>query len=251
MHRFKGKSAFVTGGTAGIGRAIAEGFAREGANVVILGTNEERAQRVVSAMEDVRVDQAQKFGYEIADVASKEQVQACIDRTLERFSSVDILVNNAGITRDNLLMKMGEEDWDLVIDVNLKSVYNTVKALARSMLKMRKGVILNISSVSGLIGNAGQANYAAAKSGMIGLTKSLAKEFATRGIRVNCIAPGYIDTDMTAKLSTEVKENILKTIPLARMGEARDIAEAALFLASDAASYITGQLLAVDGGMVM
>ena len=179
------------------------------------------------------------------------QVDECIGKILKDFGKVDILVNNAGITRDGLLMKMSEEDWDLVLQVNLKSIYNTCKALSRPMMKARSGAIVNISSVIGLIGNAGQANYAASKSGMIGFTKSIAKELASRGIRANCIAPGYIDTQMTEGLPAPVKEAIIAKIPMGRIGHPNDIAAAALFLASDLASYITGQVLTVDGGMVI
>jgi 3-oxoacyl-[acyl-carrier protein] reductase len=174
-----------------------------------------------------------------------------VEKILKDWGKVDILVNNAGITKDNLLMKMSEADWDAVMAVNLKSVYNTCKALTRAMMKNRSGVILNITSVIGLTGNAGQANYAASKAGMIGFTKSIAKELASRGIRANCIAPGYIKTSMTEVLKPEVKEAIIGEVPLGRIGEPNDIAQAALFLASDQASYITGQVLTVDGGMVI
>jgi 3-oxoacyl-[acyl-carrier protein] reductase len=178
-------------------------------------------------------------------------VSETVEKLIQDWGKIDILVNNAGITRDNLLMKMSEEDWDLVMDVNLKSVYNTCKALCRPMMKARNGAIINISSVIGLTGNAGQINYAASKAGMIGFTKSLAKELASRGVRANCIAPGYIETQMTDGLPAPVKEAIITKIPMSRIGQPRDIAHAALFLASDLSSYMTGQILTVDGGMVM
>ena len=185
------------------------------------------------------------------NVSKSKEVDENIQNILIDFGKIDILVNNAGVTRDHLLMRMSEEDWDEVLDVNLKSVYNTCKSLARSMMKARSGSIINISSVIGLMGNAGQANYAASKAGMIGFTKSIAKEFASRGVRANCVAPGYIETQMTDVLPPQVKEGILTKIPLGRIGLPSDIAQAVLFLASDASCYITGQVLAVDGGMVM
>ncbi len=247
----KGKAALVTGGTAGIGKEIALEFARNGASVAVLGTNEERAKTVLSELQSLPSVEGQKFAYFLIDVSKSKEVEVLIDQLLKDWGKVDILVNNAGVTRDNLLMRMSEEDWDFVMDVNLKSVYNTCRALIRSMMKARSGKIINISSVIGLTGNAGQVNYAASKAGMIGLTKSLAKEVASRGICVNCIAPGYIETPMTDGLSPQVKEAVLSKIPLGRIGQPSDIARAALFFASDAANYITGQTLAVDGGMVM
>ncbi len=246
-----GKSTLVTGGTAGIGRAIACLYASQGAHVAIFGTSEERAKQTVAELEELRVDPAQKFLYILVDVSKTAQVDEAIQTVLAAFGKVDVLVNNAGITRDNLLMKMSEEDWDAVMDINLKSVYNTCKSLTRPMMKARSGVIINISSVIGLMGNAGQANYAASKAGMIGFTKSLAKELCSRNIRANCIAPGYIETSMTDGLSEEVKQSIQAKIPLGRIGSASDIANAALFLASDLSSYMTGQVMTVDGGMVI
>lgn len=235
----KGKKALVTGGTAGIGEAIALLFAAEGAEVCIWGTNEQRAEGVVRQMGSGE--------YRLVDVSKTDEVEAAA----QELGQVNILVNNAGITRDGLLMKMSEADWDLVLDVNLKSVYNTCKALIRPMMKARSGKVINITSIVGLMGNPGQTNYAASKAGMIGFTKALAKEVASRGIQVNCIAPGYIETNMTTGLTPEVQETLLSHIPLGRMGQPREIAQAALFLASSLSDYITGQTLAVDGGMVM
>lgn len=245
------KKAVVTGGTAGIGREIALTFARQGASVAIFGTNEARAQAVIQELEQAKCSENQKFAYYLVDVANSKDVESSLAKILADWSHVDILVNNAGITRDNLLMRMSEEDWDLVVDVNLKSVYNTCRVLARPMMKARSGKIINITSVIGLTGNAGQTNYAASKSGMIGFTKSLAKELASRNICVNCVAPGYIETQMTQELPAAVKEAVLSKIPLSRVGQPSDIAYAVLFLASDKANYITGQVLTVDGGMVI
>ncbi len=251
MQLLKGKSALITGGTAGIGKAIAILFAGQGADVAIFGTNNERASLAVQEIEAARASQEQKVTSFLVDVSKTKEVDDVIQKLLASFGKVDILVNNAGITKDNLLMRMSEEDWDLVIDVNLKSVYNTCKALTRSMMKARSGSIVNITSVVGLTGNPGQANYAASKAGMIGFTKSLAKEVASRSIRVNCVAPGYIDTQMTGGLSDAVKEAILAKIPLGRIGVPLEIANAVLFLASDLSQYVTGQVLTVDGGMVI
>lgn len=247
----KSKNALITGGTAGIGREIAIAFARQGASVCVFGTNEQRAREVVLEMEQVKINPDQRFAFDIVDVSDTKAVQAAIRRLLENWVQIDILVNNAGITRDNLLMKMSEEDWDAVIDVNLKSVYNTCQALARPMIKAKCGKIINISSVIGLTGNAGQVNYAASKSGIIGFTKALAQELATRNIMVNCIAPGFINTRMTDALTDLQKQGILDEIPLGRIGCPEDIAHAAVFLASRWSDYITGQVLTVDGGMVM
>lgn len=251
MQLLKDKKALITGGTAGIGKDIALTFAKQGANVVIFGTNAERAAEVIKELESAKVNADQKFSSCIVNVSDKASVDAAIQKVLADFGTVDILVNNAGITRDGLLMKMSEQDWDDVIDTNLKSVYNLCQALVRVMLKARSGKIINISSVVGLTGNAGQVNYAASKSGMIGFTKALAQELATRGICVNCIAPGFIQTKMTDVLTDAQKETILKKIPMGRLGSTDDIANAVVFLASPLSNYITGQVLTVDGGMVM
>lgn len=251
MMLLKGKSALITGGTAGIGKAIASLYAQHGADIAIFGTNLERAEQAMKEIEALKVDPGQKICYFLVDVSKSKEVDEAIAQVLQNFSKIDVLVNNAGITRDGLLMKMSEEDWDLVVDVNLKSIYNTCRALTRPMMKARSGAIINISSVIGLMGNAGQVNYAASKSGMIGFTKSLAKELASRNIRANCVAPGYIETQMTDVLPAPVKEAVLAKIPLSRIGKPNDVAYAALFLASDLSGYITGQVLTVDGGMVM
>jgi 3-oxoacyl-[acyl-carrier protein] reductase len=247
----KDKKALITGGSAGIGEAIALKFVQQGASVAILGTNSERLQKVHEAMEAMRVNTDQKFLALVSNVSSKESIEATVEQVLASFGAVDILVNNAGITRDGLLMKMKEEDWDSVIDTNLKSVYNLCSSLIRPMMKARSGKIINISSVVGLTGNPGQTNYAASKAGMIGFTKALAQEVASRGIQVNCIAPGYIKTKMTDALTPEQQQVVLNKVPLGRMGNPEDIAEAACFLASKMSDYMTGQTLVVDGGMVM
>ncbi|MDN3506198.1 MAG: 3-oxoacyl-ACP reductase FabG [Simkaniaceae bacterium] len=252
MHQLlKGKNVLITGATAGIGKQIALTFAEQGAHVAIFGTNKERAEQVLSELKTHQISEDQKFIAEIVNVADKQSIDAAIQDILEKWGSIDVLINNAGITRDGLLMKMSEEHWDEVIDVNLKSVFNTCQALVRPMMKARCGKIINISSVVGLTGNAGQVNYSASKSGVVGFTKSLAQELATRGICVNCIAPGFIETRMTDSLTDGQKEGILKKIPMGRIGNAKEIASAALFLASDMSSYMTGQVLTVDGGMVM
>ncbi len=249
MQQLKDKAAVVTGGTAGIGKEIALAFAKQGAHVAIFGTNAERATEVLEHLQKTYPNQ--KFLVKLADVSDKKAVDQALAEITAEFGKIDILVNNAGITRDGLLMKMTEEDWDRVIAVNLKSVYNTCQALVRPMLKARSGKIINITSVIGLIGNAGQANYAASKAGMIGFTQSLAKEVASRGICVNCIAPGFIKTSMTDVLTDAQKEGILKQVPMGRLGSPEEIANTAVFLASDWSNYMTGQVLTVDGGMVM
>lgn len=251
MLLLEGKKAIITGGTAGIGREIAKAFASKGAHVVVFGTNGERAQETLEELEGCKVIEGQKFAKKIVDVASKSSVTEAIASVLVDFGPVDILVNNAGITRDGLLMKMSEEDWDAVLDTNLKSVYNTCQNVIRGMLKERSGKIINIASVVGIVGNPGQTNYVASKAGMIGFTKALALEVASRGICVNCIAPGFIQTRMTDVLTEAQKEAILKKIPMGRLGNCEDIANAAVFLASSLSNYITGQVLTVDGGMVM
>ena len=252
MQLLKNKKTLITGGTAGIGKEIALSFARAGAHVAIFGTNAERANEVLDELKRAAACQEQVFLAIIVNVSDKKAVEQAIQDCLASFDGVlDVLVNNAGITRDNLLMRMSEEDWDEVLDVNLKSVYNTCQSVVRSMMKARSGKIINISSVVGLTGNAGQVNYAASKSGMIGFTKALAQEVATRNICVNCIAPGFIKTRMTDALNEMQQEGILKKIPMGRMGSSQDIANAAVFLASPLSDYITGQVITVDGGMVM
>jgi len=251
MHLLKGKKALVTGATAGIGKEIALKFAREGASVAIVGTHAERAAQVFQELEAARQFPEQQFTTLLFDVSSKIPVDEAIQKLLADWGNIDILVNNAGITRDGLLMKMAEEDWDRVIAVNLKSVYNLCQALVRPMVKARCGKIINISSVVGLTGNAGQVNYAASKSGIIGFTQSLAKEVASRNICVNCIAPGFIKTPMTDVLTDSQKEGLLKQIPMGRLGQPEEVANAALFLASSLSNYVTGQVVTVDGGMVM
>lgn len=242
------KTAVVTGGSRGIGRAIAVALAAEGAKVaVIYAGNAAAAEETLSLIKE-------QGGEAVAmqcDVADDAAVSDMINAVKEQFGSVDILVNNAGITRDGLLMRMKEGDWQIVLDTNLTGVFHCTKAVTKLMMKQRSGAIINITSVVGQTGNAGQANYAAAKAGMIGFTKSVAKELASRGIRVNAVAPGCIDTDMTAVLSDAVKEDMLKSIPLGRVAQPEEVAKAVVFLASDNASYITGQVLNVDGGMVM
>lgn len=245
----KDQTAIVTGGTAGIGKAIATKLAANGAKTIIFGTNAERGEQVVQEIRHT-TKQENAWFYKV-DVSNTEQVDLVIKQLLEKHSNIDILINNAGITRDQLLMKMSEEDWDTVMDINVKSCYNTCRALVRPMMKARKGIIINMSSVVGLTGNIGQANYAASKAGIIGFTKALAKELASRHIRVNCICPGFIETAMTDAMTDAQKQTLLANIPLGRMGSTSEIANAALFLASPLSSYITGQVLTVDGGMVM
>ncbi len=242
------KTAVITGGTRGIGKAIATSFVNQGAHVAIFGTNPEKGNETLEQLKS-HAQGDQKVAFYKVDVSDSAQVEQVINQVYTDFGQVDILINNAGITRDNLLMRLSDQDWDAVINTNLKSVYNTCKAVVRPMTKARAGKIINITSVVGIMGNAGQTNYAASKSGMIGFTKSLAKELGSRGISVNCIAPGFIETDMTDALNEKQKEAILGQIPLQKLGKAQDVAEAALFLAK--ADYITGHTLTVDGGMVM
>lgn len=245
----KDQVAIVTGGNAGIGKAIVLKLVEEGATVAILGTNPTTGAAVIEEIK--ALSPAAQASFYPVDVSKTSGVDETIKQILEKYGRVDILVNNAGITADQLLMKMTEEEWDRVIDTNLKSCYNTCKAVVRSMMKAKKGRIINISSVVGLMGNAGQVNYAASKAGMIGLTKALAKEVAARNILVNCIAPGFIQTKMTDGLTDAQKEGILRQIPLGQMGEVNDIANAVWFLVTPLSGYITGQVIAVDGGMVM
>ncbi|AIF43791.1 3-oxoacyl-[acyl-carrier-protein] reductase [Virgibacillus sp. SK37] len=244
----EGKSALVTGASRGIGRAIALELAQQGANVAVnFAGNEEKAQSVVEEIEKLGV---KSFKVK-ADVSNEAEVKQMIKQVVDQFNSLDILVNNAGITRDNLLMRMKEEEFDQVINTNLKGVFVCTKAVTRQMMKQKAGKIVNVSSIVGVSGNPGQANYVAAKAGVIGLTKSTAKELASRNILVNAIAPGFISTDMTDELTEEQRSAMLDMIPLAKLGAPEDVARVVRFLASDDANYITGQTIHIDGGMVM
>ena len=243
----KGKVAVITGGARGIGKEIALRFAREGADICICDVNDELLDNTAKEVESLG---RQAIGLKV-DVTDALQVEEMVQKNLDKFSKIDILINNAGITRDNLLLRMKEAEWDAVLNVNLKGTFNCTKAVSKAMIKQRSGRIVSIASIIGLIGNAGQSNYAASKGGIISFTKSVAKELASRNINVNAIAPGFIRTDMTAKLSPEIAESMLKMIPLKRFGEASDVANAALFLVSDLSDYITGHVIQIDGGMVM
>lgn len=245
--RFAEQVVVVTGASRGIGREIAEQFARDGATVACFATKKENAQATVDTI-IASGGKAAAFG---APASDAEAIQATIDQVVEQFGRLDVLVNNAGITRDTLIMRMKDEDWDDVIAVNLKGTYLACKAACRVMMKQRYGRIVNISSIVGLSGAAGQANYAASKAGVIGLTLALAKELGSRGITVNAVAPGFIETDMTSDLSEEMRESVKKTAPLGRLGTPQDIAPAVCFLASKEAGYITGQTLVVDGGLIL
>lgn len=242
-----GKVALVTGGAQGIGKAIASLLADRGASVIVSDLNREAAEKSVAEL----VAQGKKAMAVQVDVARAEEVKAMTDAALSQWGRIDILVNNAGITRDTLLLRMKDEDWDLVLSVNLKGTYHCMKAVLPTMSKQRHGRVINIASIVGVIGNAGQANYAASKAAVIGLTKTVAREYASRGITINAVAPGFIDTAMTASLSAEVREGLMKQIPLARLGTPSDVAHAVGFLASEGAGYITGQTLHVNGGMYM
>jgi 3-oxoacyl-[acyl-carrier protein] reductase len=246
--RFENQVAVVTGAGRGIGHAIAIRFAKEGARVASVSRTEANAQKTADEINATRADAARAYAVDVADQAAVQKAAAQI---FEDFGRVDILVNNAGVTRDGLSMRMSLDDWDTVLNTNLKGAFNFIQAVMRPMIKQRSGRIINISSIAGLIGNAGQANYAASKAGLIGLTKTLARELASRGITVNAVAPGLIETDMTTVLSEEIRQNILKNVPLGKLGEPEDIAGAVAYLASAEAKYITGQVLTVDGGMVM
>ncbi|MBO2534536.1 MULTISPECIES: 3-oxoacyl-[acyl-carrier-protein] reductase [Rummeliibacillus] len=248
MANLSNKVAVVTGASRGIGRAIALHLAELGAKVVVnYSGNQAKAQEVVS---EIEANGGAAIAVQ-ANVADPDDVAKLMKQAIETYGSLDILVNNAGITRDNLLMRMKEEDWDAVMNTNLKGVFLCTKAVARQMMKQRAGRIINIASIVGVAGNAGQANYVAAKAGVIGLTKTAAKELAARNIYVNAVAPGFIDTEMTEELPEEIKAQMLSQIPLAKLGKPEDVAKVVAFLASDDASYMTGQTLHVDGGMVM
>lgn len=246
MKRFENKIVLVTGAGRGIGASIAKRFAAEGAEVIVnYSGNDEAAQKTVDEI-TATGGQAQKYKCSVND---SESVKVMIDEIIKKFGRIDILVNNAGITKDGLMLRMTDEDFDRVIDVNLKGTFNCTKYVSKYMLKQKSGKIINISSVVGLSGNAGQVNYSASKAGIIGITKSAAKELSSRGITVNAVAPGYVDTDMTKVLSDNIRNEILKNIPLQRMGNVEDISNCVAFLASEDASYITGQVISVDGGM--
>ena len=241
------KVAVVTGAGRGIGRAVALAYAKMGADVVCVSRTEENSAKVAAEVEAL----GRKAWALAVDVSDTAAVDVAAKEILESAGRVDILVNNAGVTRDNLLMRMSEEEWDTVLDINLKGAFNFTKAFSRTFIKQRSGRIINIASVIGLIGNAGQSNYAASKAALIGFTKSIAKELAPRGITVNAIAPGFIEPDMTAALDDKVRGEILASVPLGRFGSPDDIAHAAVFLAMEPTGYVTGQVLTVDGGMVM
>jgi 3-oxoacyl-[acyl-carrier protein] reductase len=239
-----GKAAFVTGSTRGIGLAIAQSLYNAGAKVAVVGRDADRARTVASGLGDRTVGVG-------CDVARADQVSAAITAAEEALGSIDILVNNAGLTRDNILLRLSDDDWDAVLAANLTGAFHTTRAVIKGMMKRRSGRIINITSIVGLTGNKGQANYAASKAGLIGFTKSVAKEYASRNILVNCVAPGFIETDMTASLPDEARASLLEEIALGRLGRPEDVAGTVLFLASDLAAYVTGQVLVVDGGMVM
>jgi len=239
-----GKTAFVTGGTRGIGLAIARTLYGAGARVAVVGRDQARAAAVAAELGERAAGVA-------CDVAQADQVEAAIAAAERALGPIDILVNNAGLTRDNILLRLSDADWTTVLDANLKGAFHTTRAVIKGMMKRRAGRIVNITSIVGLTGNKGQANYAASKAGLIGFTKSVAKEYASRGVLANCVAPGFIETDMTAALPDEARATLLQDIALGRLGRPEDVAGAVLFLASDLAAYVTGQVLVVDGGMVI
>ncbi|MDR3253663.1 MAG: 3-oxoacyl-[acyl-carrier-protein] reductase [Endomicrobium sp.] len=243
-----GKTAVITGSAQGIGKAIAEIFASEGAEIVISDINIESAQQTADA---IKTQYAVEAIAVVGNVSKLEDCEVLVKTSLDKFNKIDIIIKNAGIKKDNLVLRMSEAEWDAVIEVNLKGVFNCIKSVSRHMLKRREGRIINIASVVGQMGNAGQINYSASKGGIIAITKTCAREFASRNILVNAVAPGFIRTAMTDKLTEEQKQTMTSTIPLARLGEVSDIAKASLFLASDDSAYITGQVLAVNGGMYM
>lgn len=246
--QLKDKVCVITGSSRGIGKAIAKEFARCGAKIVINASA--KSERAESALKEIRELGAEcEIAY--ADVSNPDSAKGLIDKAVEKFGRVDVLVNNAGITRDTLMLRMSEDDWDRVMEVNLKGPFNCIKAVSRLMMKQKSGSIINITSVVGIIGNPGQANYSASKAGLIGLTKTTAKEFAKKGIRCNAVAPGFIESEMTDVLSDEVKNSYLENVPLGRFGKGEDVAKLCAFLASDNSGYITGQVIDVDGGLVM
>ena len=245
MFKLKNKVAIVTGASRGIGRSIAQEISKSGAHVVCVSRSENDLIKISNKLKDNGFSSS----HYVCDVSNFSDFKKLIDDTASQFNQVDILVNNAGITKDNLIMRMAESDWDTVIDVNLKGVFNGIKAVSRQMMKQKHGRIINISSIVGLVGNPGQANYAASKAGVIGLGKAVSKELASRNITVNTIAPGYIETDMVEDIQETVKDDLFKQIPLGRIGKPSDIATAVLYLASDEAGYVTGQTLTIDGGM--
>tara|TARA_Y100000814_G_scaffold189854_1_gene139081 strand:+ start:254 stop:1000 length:747 start_codon:yes stop_codon:yes gene_type:complete len=245
MFKLKNKVAIVTGASRGIGRSVAQEISKSGAHVVCVSRSEDDLLKISKKLNDEGFSSS-SF---VCDVSNSNDFKKLIDDTVSKFNQVDILVNNAGITKDNLIMRMSESDWNTVIDVNLKGVFNGIKAVSRQMMKQKYGRIINISSIVGLIGNPGQANYAASKAGVIGLGKAVSKELASRNITVNTIAPGYIETEMVEDIQETVKDDLFKQIPLGRIGKPSDIATAVLYLASDEAGYITGQTLTIDGGM--
>ena len=247
MSQLANQIAVVTGAGRGIGRAIALKFAAEGADVVVVSRTQENSEKVAN---EIRALGRKAWAFAV-DVADGNAVAAAAEKILTDCGKVDILVNNAGVTRDGLLMRMSDADWDVVLNTNLKGAFNFTKAFFRAFAKQRAGRIINISSVIGLIGNAGQCNYAASKAGLIGFTQSAARELAGRGVTVNAIAPGFIETDMTSELKPELREGVLKQIPMATFGQAEDIAAGALYLAGAGGRYVTGQVLTIDGGMVM
>lgn len=244
---FKGKNVIVTGGLRGIGKSISLSFASEGANVIVFDLIDDNLQEAKNDIEKFGVS----FEYFKVDVSCFSKVEETVEEVIKKYENIDFLINNAGITKDNLLISMTEEEWDKVIAVNLKGTFNCSKSVVKYMIKKRKGVITNISSVIGIMGNKGQSNYSASKAGIIGFTKSLAKEVGSRNVRVNAIAPGFIETDMTKKLPEEIVKDYAKLIPLGRMGKPEDVANLCLFLSSEKASYITGQVIHCDGGMLM
>jgi 3-oxoacyl-[acyl-carrier protein] reductase len=245
--QLKDKVALVTGGARGIGKAIAMTLARAGADIIIADVNLEEAQKTAGEIEGL----GRKSMAISVDVTDYTKVEEAVNKILDKFTKLDILINNAGITKDNLLLRMGQQEWDAVLNVNLKGSFNCLKAVSRPMVKQRSGKIVNIASIIGIIGNPGQANYSASKAGLIALTKTAAKELASRNINVNAIAPGFIQTDMTAKLPAELQQKMKEAIPLDKFGTPDDVAAACLFLASEDSGYITGQTIVVDGGMVM